>query len=112
MTDNFTCPNCGADLQAQQGFDPSKGYWTCADCGQQLFGDEEGRESMTRRFPGVVWHCDNCDAVLNAQDGFTDWRPEWTCTECGRVNYIEEDEIVAGPVGAFFQRLGFRGIEG
>ena len=109
MTDDFTCPNCGADLRAQQGFDPSKGYWTCADCGQQLFGDEEEREAMTRRFPGVVWHCDNCDAVLNAQDGFSDWRPEWTCAECGRVNYIEEDEIVAGPVERLFRRLGFGG---
>ncbi len=105
MTDEHTCPNCGANLEAQQGFDSDNGYWTCALCGQRLFGDAEEQASVTRRFPGVVWHCDNCDAVLNAQDGFDDWRDEWTCTECGRVNYIEEDEIIGGPIGALFRRL-------
>ncbi len=56
MTDEHTCPNCGANLEAQQGFDSDNGYWTCALCGQQLFGDAEEQASVTRRFPGVVWH--------------------------------------------------------
>ncbi|WP_322152073.1 hypothetical protein [Paratractidigestivibacter sp.] len=99
MSNDYTCPMCRADLEQQEGFDPEKGYWTCTVCGQQLFGDEEDRWSVTRRFPDVVWHCDNCDAVLNGQDGFDDWRGEWTCTECGRVNRIEADEIVGGSAG-------------
>lgn len=91
------CPNCGANLGLQQGFDPDKGYWTCTVCGQQLFGDDEDEASSSRRFPGVVWHCDGCDAVLNNQDDFDDWNSTWICTECGHLNYIDESEIGNGP---------------
>lgn len=94
---DYECPNCGADLELQQGFDPDKGYWTCTVCGQQLFGDDEDEASSSRRFPGVVWHCDGCDAVLNNQDGFDDWDSTWICTECGHLNYIDESEIGNGP---------------
>lgn len=33
------CPNCGAILNAQEGFATNNGFWTCRACGQQLFGD-------------------------------------------------------------------------
>lgn len=95
--EDYECPNCGADLELQQGFDPDKGYWTCTVCGQQLFGDDEDEASSSRCFPGVVWHCDGCDAVLNNQDGFDDWDSTWICTECGHLNYIDESEIGNGP---------------
>lgn len=94
---DYECPNCGADLELQQGFDPDKGYWTCTVCGQQLFGDDEDEASSSRRFPGVVWHCDGCDAVLNNQDGFDDCDSTWICTECGHLNHIDESEIGNGP---------------
>ena len=29
---NYYCPNCQADLEEQDGFDPEDGYWTCAEC--------------------------------------------------------------------------------
>lgn len=90
---DYYCPNCYADLEMQDGFDPDKGYWTCTECGQQLFGDEEEEASVNRQFPGVVWHCDSCDAVLNNQDGFDDWHGTWTCTKCGSLNFIDENEI-------------------
>ena len=50
---DYECPNCGADLELQQGFDPDKGYWTCTECGQQLFGDDEDEASSYRRFQGL-----------------------------------------------------------
>lgn len=90
---DYYCPNCYADLEMQDGFDPERGYWTCTECGQQLFGDDEDSASTSRCYPGVVWHCDRCDAVLNNQDGFDDWQATWTCTECGSLNFIDEDEI-------------------
>ena len=51
--EDYECPNCGADLELQQGFDPDKGYWTCTECGQQLFGDDEDEASSYRRFQGL-----------------------------------------------------------
>lgn len=92
---NYYCPNCQADLEEQDGFDPEDGYWTCAECGQQLYGDDlEG--SWRRRFPGVIWHCDGCGATLNGQEGFDDWSSSWVCTECGEENRVNEDEIDGG----------------
>lgn len=88
--DEHFCPNCGATLEDQPGFDPAEGLWRCTSCGQELYGDDfpEGT-----RFPGTIWRCDNCRAVLNTQYGFDDEEDEWECTECGHVNHLSEDEI-------------------
>ncbi len=89
-SDEYFCPNCGAILNDQDGFDPDEGTWTCTDCGQSLYGDDlcDGN-----RYPGVLWYCDECGALLNKQDGFADFYDSWICTECGHTNGISEDEI-------------------
>lgn len=87
----YYCPNCGADLEEQPGFDPNSGYWTCTECGQFLTDPEDADEDA--QFDGVGWFCDNCGAFLNKQDGFDDWCGTWICTECGHENRISEDEI-------------------
>lgn len=86
----YYCPNCGADLNEQLGFDPDNGTWTCTDCGQLLMDDDvyEGDQCE-----GIAWYCDNCDALLNRQPGFSDSFDTWTCTDCGHVNRITEDDI-------------------
>ena len=89
--DEYFCPNCGAILNNQSGFDPDLGVWKCTECGEELYGDE--LEDTMRRFDGVIWHCDSCGAVLNIQSGFYDDCMTWCCTECGHVNLINEDEI-------------------
>lgn len=73
------CPNCNDVLNSQTGFDPSNGEWTCAKCGELLYGDVYNGE----RFPGIMWHCRECGALLNKQDGFRDTYSEWVCLECG-----------------------------
>ena len=88
---DYYCPNCGADLEEQSGFDPYGGYWTCTECGQFLTDPEDSDE--TSQFDGVGWFCDGCGAYLNKQSGFSDWCSTWTCTECGHTNNISEDEI-------------------
>ena len=89
---DYYCPNCGADLGDQSGFDPYVGYWTCTECGHFLTdpGDESAEPE---RYEGVGWFCDECGAFLNNQIGFSDWYSTWTCTECGHVNNLSEDEI-------------------
>ena len=86
----YFCPNCGAKLNDQEGFDANAGVWTCTKCGHQLFGD--GIYSG-ERFPGVIWYCDSCGALLNAQEGFSDLSDKWVCLECGYDNTIAESEI-------------------
>ena len=90
MSDYF-CPNCGADIGEQYGFDPDKGVWTCTNCGETLYGDDI--EETMDQFDGVVWRCDSCGALLNKQSGFYDSCETWYCTECGHANRISEDEI-------------------
>lgn len=34
--DEYFCPNCGATLNNQPGFDPDGGTWTCTSCGKLL----------------------------------------------------------------------------
>lgn len=89
--DKYYCPNCGATLNDQYGFDPSKGTWTCTSCGELLMDDDvyDG-DSYT----GVAWFCDKCGALLNKQSGFSDSLGSWTCTECGHQNGTTEDDIV------------------
>ena len=97
---DYYCTNCGADLERQLGFDPDSDYWTCAICGQELYG--EGTEADTSlNYPGVIWRCDDCGAILNKQDGFDDGLSIWICEECGHVNDINESEILnnhSGPL--------------
>ena len=88
----YYCPNCGADLDDQPGFDPNAGYWTCTSCGQFLIDPADGND-VSSRFKDVGWFCDGCGAYLNKQFGFSDWNSTWQCTECGYINNISEDEI-------------------
>ena len=89
--EEYFCPNCGATLNYQSGFDPSLGVWSCTDCGQQLMDDEVYDGDI---FEGVAWYCDDCGILLNRQFGFSDSYGTWTCTECGHTNRITEDEII------------------
>ena len=88
--DEYYCPNCGADLSEQDGFDPSCGTWTCTSCGTHLMDDDiyEGDS-----YEGVAWYCDECGALLNRQSGFSDSYDSWVCTECGHSNGLTEDDI-------------------
>ena len=86
----YTCPNCGAILNDQYGFEPDNSSWTCTSCGQTLYGDDVYEGEM---FEGVMWYCDNCGALLNKQRGFYDGCGTWSCTECYHANSISEDEI-------------------
>ena len=90
-SDEYYCPNCGAILNDQYGFDPDKGTWTCTECGQRLM-DDDIYDGDT--FEGVEWRCDSCNALLNRQYGFSDSLGTWTCTECGHTNGITEDDII------------------
>ena len=89
--DEYYCPNCGATLNDQVGFDPSGGTWTCTSCGKLLMDDDvyEGDS-----YEGVAWFCDGCGALLNRQSGFSDSYGHWTCTECGHRNGTTEDDII------------------
>lgn len=89
--DEYYCPNCGAVLNNQDGFDPDKSAWTCTECGETLYGNDI--ESTMENYEGVVWYCDSCNAILNKQSGFDDSLPYWDCTECGHRNEISEDQI-------------------
>lgn len=89
--DEYYCPNCGAVLNDQDGFDPDGSVWTCTECGETLYGGD--MESTMENYNGVVWYCDSCNAILNKQSGFDDSLPYWDCTECGHRNEISEDQI-------------------
>lgn len=89
--DEYYCPNCGAVLNDQDGFDPDGSAWTCTECGETLYGGDI--ESTMENYEGVVWYCDSCNAILNKQSGFDDSLPYWDCTECGHRNEISEDQI-------------------
>lgn len=89
--DEYYCPNCGASLNDQYGFDPSCGTWTCTECGKLLMDDDvyEGDS-----YEGVAWFCDGCGVLLNRQLGFSDSYGSWVCTECGHRNGTTEDDIL------------------
>ena len=89
MSDYF-CPNCGADLENQPGFDPNAGYWTCTNCGT-LLTDPDDPDMDTPS--GATWFCDCCGACLNKQYGFDENYSSWTCTECGHINNLSGDDI-------------------
>ena len=89
--DEYFCPNCGATLNDQPGFDPNGGTWTCISCGKLLM-DDDVYDGDT--FEGVAWYCDDCGALLNRQPGFSDSYGSWQCTNCGHINGTTEDDIV------------------
>lgn len=89
--DEYFCPNCGATLNNQPGFDPDGGTWTCTSCGKLLM-DDDVYEGDT--FEGIAWYCDDCGELLNRQSGFSDSYGSWRCTNCGHVNGTTEDDIV------------------
>lgn len=89
--DEYFCPNCGATLNNQYGFEPSKGSWTCTACGMHLM-DEDVYEADT--LEGVAWYCDGCGSLLNRQSGFSDSYGSWQCTQCGYLNGTTEDDII------------------
>ena len=89
LEEEYYCPNCGAILNDQDGFDPDDGYWICKECSQPLFDEED----EYAQYGDVVWCCDNCGAILNSQSGFSDYLDSWTCEECGYLNSISDDEI-------------------
>ena len=88
--DEYYCPNCGATLNNQSGFDPDNGTWTCTQCGQHLMDDDTFEGDS---YEGVAWYCDECGTLLNKQSGFSDGYGTWTCTECGHTNGTTEDDI-------------------
>lgn len=89
--DEYFCPNCGATLNDQPGFDPDGGTWTCTSCGKFLM-DDDVYDGDT--FEGVAWYCDDCGALLNRQSGFSDSYGSWQCTNCGHINGTTQDDIV------------------
>ena len=88
-TDEYYCPNCGAVLNGQEGFNTDLNSWVCKKCGKQLVGGK----LVSDVFGDVVWYCDNCGAILNNQDGFTEESGAWKCTKCGYQNDLSEDNI-------------------
>ena len=88
--DEYFCPNCGAILNDQDGFDPSCGSWTCTCCGEHLMDDDVYEGDF---YEGVAWYCDACGALLNRQSGFSDSYGSWICTECGHINGTTESDI-------------------
>lgn len=87
----YYCPNCGATLDDQVGFDSSCGFWTCTSCGQFLCDDDVYEGDL---YEGVAWFCDNCGSLLNRQSGFSDVLGSWICTDCGCENGTTEDDII------------------
>lgn len=103
LTTEYYCTRCGATLNCQEGFDPSKGVWTCTECGEVLTGDDVYDGDL---YKGVAWFCDGCGAFLNTQTGFTDCCGTWVCDECGYINDINEDEIVNQAQSAHSRTFG------
>ncbi len=88
---DYYCPNCGADIGEQEGFDPYDDYYFCKECGQLLTNPDSDDSGL--KYPDTRWFCDNCEACLNKQDGFSDWSDTWECTECGYINDITENNM-------------------
>ena len=108
----WSCPNCSAILNEQEGFSTDLTYWECKYCHTPLefsqddmydFDPETAFEGA--RFPGWYWYCDNCEAFLNVQKGFDDHLDTWTCTECGHENPITDSETYETPE-AFLSSMG------
>lgn len=87
---DYICPNCGADLEEQFGFDPNASYWTCTNCGTLLTNPDDPDMDTPS---GTIWFCDCCGACLNKQYGFDESYSSWTCTECGHINNLSGDNV-------------------
>lgn len=87
----FFCHHCQSCLNNQEGFDPSRDFWTCKNCGEELYGESA---AFDENFDGVIWYCDNCKDILNKQENFVLNNGEWECTKCQFVNTILEDNIL------------------
>ena len=85
MREEYFCPKCNAILNAEYGFDPNKGTWTCTECGAHLMVDDV--------YKGIAWYCDDCGALLNRQSGFFDYCGYWKCKKCEHWNPISKDNI-------------------
>jgi len=53
MTERHYCPECGAGIEEQEGFEPDSGLWKCTKCGLEMItgdicGGEESREYRLR----------------------------------------------------------------
>ncbi len=90
MVDEYFCPNCGAILNNQDGFDPAEGTWRCTKCGEFLMG---GDIYYGERFEGIAWYCDDCGALLNRQSGFSDRYDTWNCTASCPERWSNPDRI-------------------
>lgn len=88
--EGYFCPNCGADLSIQKGFDASYDSFTCKSCQEKVFNPNIYSGD---KFGDVYWYCDRCNALLNKQKGFNDSCGFWHCSECGYKNEISEDNI-------------------
>ena len=95
--DEYFCPNCGATLNYQDGFDPSPGAWTCTECGHTNGINED------EIIDGKHFTCPECGAILNNQFGFNAYDDDWECSSCGAklthsysdddYSVVEEDKI-------------------
>ena len=95
--DEYFCPNCGATLNYQDGFDPSLGAWTCTECGHTNGINED------EIIDGKHFTCPECGAILNNQFGFNAYDDDGECSSCGAkltnsysdddYSVVEEDKI-------------------
>lgn len=56
--ENYFCPNCGADLEAQEGFVESVLEWECSYCGMELINPD------TIEMPDNVWKTNEPENIL------------------------------------------------
>lgn len=85
-SNTYECPNCGATLSTQCGFDDSCGVWKCTNCGH-LNEITEGMIINERK----AYHCPSCDTILNYQSDFDESRI-YRCDECYKELYLDGSE--------------------
>lgn len=79
--ESVDCPNCGADLTDQDGFDSDFKFWKCDCCAEIVENPNNDDEEELHL-------CSECDAILNNQDGFDEDDDSFVCEECGHENVI------------------------
>lgn len=90
--DDPFCPECGAFLKKQPGFNTNANFWDCVYCGTRSYSDNV---YSGERYPDYYWYCDRCNSLMNIQPDFTDTVDKWKCKKCGYLNSIfvpDEDE--------------------
>lgn len=111
MTSNFDpadyvwrCDNCNANFDEQDGFDPYCGQWTCTECGQINYIDED--EVLVKEIgEGILTsECPICGGTMERTgEGFE----PWICTSCNVTAYedeygrpvVDEEKYEEGDVG-------------